>query len=380
MSASNSFQRLQELSRHFLGTIVGTPIHHLFGRPGGSMDRTPGAGPGTLFVDPDAADTSIRAWRIDGEVVEELNTDPGSLAALHAGGSRLWVDIAGFSDGETIRGLAEAFGIHPVTLADLVNVERHTKVDSDPNQATIIMQVLHLTPDNRQPGLAQLGFLLRDRLLLTFHETPGALFEPVVSRLGRPTSRLRTQPMDYLLCALLDVAVESGFPVIETLADRVDELEDEVISGQARVVLPEVHRQRRALIALGRLFWRQRDLLARLLRDEEVIRQETHIFLRDVHDRTVQLLEMAETTRELAASLMEIHLSISSNRSNQIMQTLTIMAGIFIPLTFIAGVYGMNFEYMPELAWPWAYPAVLGLMLAVSLGLLAWFRSRGWLK
>jgi magnesium transporter len=163
------------------------------------------------------------------------------------------------------------------------------------------------------------------------------------------------------------------------LADQIDLVEEKVMDGQGQASMSEIHSHRRVLIMLGRLFWRQRDLLARLLRDEEIFRQETQIFLRDVYDGTVQLLDMVETTRELAASLVEIHLSISANRSNQIMQTLTITASIFIPLTFIAGIYGMNFEVMPELSHPLGYPAVLALMLTVSAGLLLWFRRRGWL-
>lgn len=173
--------------------------------------------------------------------------------------------------------------------------------------------------------------------------------------------------------------MEASYPVVEALADQLDEAEEAVMSGRGQSMLGDIQSQRRALIALGRIFWRQRDPMARLLRDAEIFRSETHIYLRDVYDSTVQLMDMVETTRELAASLLEIHMSISANRTNEVMKTLTIMASIFIPLTFIAGIYGMNFENMPELAQPWGYFVALGIMAAVAGGLLLWFRRRGWL-
>ena len=379
MSVSDQIHQLQQMSKRFVEALVSTPIPQLLGRRA-HPDRAAGAPPGALYIDPDAAPTKVRAWLIDGpELSLVKDPDIDAIKRARDSGTRLWVDVAGFADDERLRAIAECFGLHPMSLADLVNVERQTKVDNLDGQDLLLVQVLHLAREHAQPGLGQLGLVMMDQVVLSFRERNDALFAPIEARLERPSSRLRSEPLDYLACALLDVAVDASFPVVEALADAIDEIEIKVMSGHGQDVMSEIHRQRRALITLGRVFWRQRDLLARLLRDEQVFRHQTHIFLRDVYDRTVQLLDMIETTRELAASLVEIHLSISANRSNQIMKTLTIMASIFIPLTFIAGVYGMNFELMPELSWPWGYPAVLGLMLLVSIGLLAWFRLRGWL-
>jgi magnesium transporter len=381
MSVGDQIQQLQDVSLRFLRIMVETPVHKLFGRDQGSVERMTGAAPGTLFINPNAAETAVRAWHIsEGEVVALEQPDLAALREMKARGGRMWVDVAGLADSDRIRQIGELFDLHPLTLADLVNVERQTKVDTLDDRALILIQALHLGADDHKPGLGQLGLLLHDDLLLTIRERPEPLFDPILERLARPTSRLRSQPVDYLACALLDVAIDASFPVVEALADQLDEAETEVMEGRGHDMLGEIHRQRRALITLGRLFWRQRDLMARLLRDDEIFHQDMHIYLRDVYDRTVQLLDMVETTRELAASLLEIHLSISANRSNQIMKTLTIMASIFIPLTFIAGVYGMNFEWMPELTQPWGYPAVLLFMLSVSIGLLLWFRHRGWLS
>lgn len=379
MSVSGQLHQLQNLSTRFIKAMVETPMHHLFGRH--RPDQHPsGAAPGTLFISPDAGATEVHLRRIDDGQLDVIDhPDADAIRAAQSRGGRLWLDVAGFADDDQLRRIGELFELHPLTLADLVNVERQTKVDSLDDRSLIIVQTLNLDAASDQPGLAQLGILMKGEVLLTFRERPGPLFDPVLARLDRVTSRLRTEPLDYLACALLDVAVDASFPVVETLADQIDEVEERVMAGSGQGVMADIHRQRRALISLGRLFWRQRDLLARLLRDEQIFRHETQIYLRDVYDRTVQLLDMVETTRDLVASLVEIHLSISATRSNQIMKTLTIMASIFIPLTFIAGVYGMNFALMPELEWAWGYPAVLLLMLTVSIGLLTWFRLRGWL-
>ena len=380
MSVGQHLQQLHDTARRFVSSMVDTPMHHLFGQPERASQRRPGAPPGTLFIAPDAAATRVRLWRIDEQGVEFLDEpDAHTIAEARLRGGRIWVDVAGFADDDRIRAIGELFDLHPMVLADLVNIDRQTKVNTLDEQALILLQMLQLESEERRPGLGQLGLIIDDDLLLSFRERPEEIFAPVLERLKRPTSRLRKEPLDYLACALLNLAVDASFPVVEALADQIDEAEDEVMSGHGNELLADIHRQRRALITLGRVFWRQRDLMARLLRDEEIFRRDTHIYLRDVYDCTVQLMDMVETTRDLAASLVEIHLSISANRTNEIMKTLTIMASIFIPLTFIAGVYGMNFEHMPELAWPWGYFIVLGLMLSVAIGLLLWFRHRGWL-
>lgn len=380
MSAGDPFQQIQNLGLRLLKTLVDTPIQDLFGRSPRTGDDSSSSAPGTLFIDADAAETRIQVRRIHDQGVEVLDDpDPAAIGAAHERGGRLWVDVAGFADDRRIRQVGELFGLHPMVLADLVNIDRQTKVNALEDETVIIIQVLLLASGHDSPGIGQVGLLLRDNLLLTFRERPDPHFQPVLDRLQRPTSRLRSQPLDYLACMLIDVAVDCSFPVVEALSDRIDEAEDQVMNARGHDQLAEIHSQRRALITLGRLFWRQRDLTARLLRDDEIFRRETHIYLRDVHDRTVQLIDMVETTRELAAGLVEIHLSISAYRSNEIMKTLTIMASIFIPLTFIAGIYGMNFERMPELGWAWGYPAALISMLGISLGLLFWFRRRGWI-
>jgi magnesium transporter len=380
MSVTDHLSQLKDVSLGLIRYLVETPVHSLFGR-GRAQHRMPGSAPGTLFIAADAATTRVTLRRLDGATVETIEQpDDEQIRAARLAGGRLWLDVVGFADDARLRQIGELFALHPLTLADLVNAERQTKVEALASGHLITLQVLDSSREGGSPGLAQMGIVLDGDVLLSFRERPGRLLDPILVRLDRSVSRLRSEPLDYLASALIDISVDASFPVIEALADRIDELEEQVMSGSGHSVMADIHQQRRALISLGRLFWRQRDLMARLLRDEEIFRRETWIYLRDVHDRTIQLLDMVETTRELAASLLEIHLSISANRANQIMKTLTIMASIFIPLTFVAGVYGMNFAWMPELEHPWGYPGVLLLMLLISLGLLFWFWRRGWLR
>ncbi len=379
MSTNGSGRNWRELGSGFLSSLRRMPLQRVFGRQNPSRHE-PGEVPGTLVMAPQSAPTRIRLVRIDDAGVKKVDgPDMEAIRRAREAGGRLWVDVSGFSDLEVLHELGRIFGLHRMTLADLVNVNRRTTVEQVGETSIIVSQVLHLGDGEDPSDISQLGLVMMGEVLLTFRERPGPLFRPVLERMKQPASRLRTEPLDYLAQALLGVAVDEAFPVVEALTDRVENIEDRVVAGESKGLLADIHGELRALITLARMMWRQRDLMARLLRDESIFRRETQIYLRDVYDRTVQLLDMVETNRDLTAHLIEIHLSISANQSNEIMKTLTIMATIFIPLTFVAGVYGMNFERMPELEWPWGYPLVMFGMLLVAAALLLWFRRRGWL-
>jgi len=377
MSITDQLNQLQDLGRRFVRQLVELPAQHLLGIGRSGARRPPGTVPGTLFIDPDATPTRLTAVCFRAGEVETL-TDPdlATLQRARARCDRIWLDVTGFGSDQMLKDIGREFELHAMMLADLVNREPQTKTDSANGVHLVITQVPLLDPDSGQPGLDTLGLALGKDWLLSFRERQSGLFLPIYERLENPESRLRTDPLDYLAYALLDIAIDSLFPVLEAIAARIDQSEDRVLEGRGSEILPEIHDQRRALIALGRLCWRQRDLLSRLLREEAMFRPQLRIYLQDVHDRTTQLHDMVEATRELAASLVELHMSLSAQRSNQAMQTLTVMASIFIPLTFIAGIYGMNFENMPELGWEWGYFAALGLMAAIGIGLYLWFRRR----
>ena len=222
---------------------------------------------------------------------------------------------------------------------------------------------------------------LGDDFVLTFEEHRGDCFDPVRHRLRDPSSRIRRNGVDYLAYALMDAIVDAYFPAMEALGDRLEAVEESVVAGSApAAVVRELHETRRELLVARRALWPLREVMAGLMRaDSARVTTETRVYLRDVYDHVVQLLDLLENYRELGASLTELHLASASIRLNEVMKVLTMIATIFIPLTFVVGVYGMNFEHMPELTWRYGYPAVLLVMLGIALGMLVWFRRRGWL-
>lgn len=374
-------QELQHLSRRLLAELGSLPLHHLLGWRADSRPREPGASPGTLFLATTAPPTRIRATRCGAGAPERLETDdPAELATMLDGRGWLWVDVTGFGDAVLLRSLAEHFRIHPLVLADAVNTPQRAKAERYADQRLIITHLPQLDQETGEPSLGQLTLMLGEGFLVTLREHPGDQFAPLYERLETPGSRLSGNSPDYLAYAVLDLATDSFFPAVESLSEQIADIEEEVMNGNAGDLLVRMHIQRRGLILLGRILRRHRDMIAQLLRSDELFAPDLNLYLRDVHDHSLQLLDMVETGRELAASLVEIHLSAINNRLNQVMKTLTIIASIFIPLTFLAGIYGMNFEFMPELAWPWAYPAVLGLMFIVAVGLVLWFYRRGWIE
>jgi magnesium transporter len=215
--------------------------------------------------------------------------------------------------------------------------------------------------------------------VLTFQELEGDCFEPVRERVRRGKGRIRRMGADYLAYALIDALIDQFFPILERQGERIEALEDELIEDPAPETLQRIYRLRRELLLLRRAAWPEREVIATLQREETaLVGREVKVFLRDAYDHAVQVLEILETYRELAGSMLDVYLSSLSHRMNEVMKVLTIIATIFIPLTFIAGIYGMNFARMPELHWAWGYPAALAVMAAIGLALVVFFRRRGW--
>ncbi len=360
--------------------LAELPVHHLFGRGPRRQPHLPGAPPGTLFVDEEAKPTRISAWRYDEHGIEKLtDTSPQGLVEARRSDTQLWIDVAGLADTRTIQTLNRLLSVHHLATADVVNVPQRPKIQRIGEHRLIIGQIAHLEPESQNLGLGQIAIILGPDYLITYRQIPGDLFRPIMERFAQPDSRLRRERVDYLAWAILDLLTDSFFPIVESLSDQIDALEEVALDAGGGRLIARIHNHRRLLILLSRILWRNRDMIHSLMRNEGFMAAELKPFLYDLQDHAAQLLDMVETVRELANSLVEIHLAFSSYRMNEIMKTLTVMASIFIPLTFLAGLYGMNFEHMPELAWPWAYPAVLGLMAGVAIGLLFWFRRRGWI-
>lgn len=349
----------------------------------------PGNMPGTLIIEPDAKPPVLvlidyneaKATRVP------LATPEACTPYLDTE-SVSWVDVQGLGSEDILKRLGRVFDLHPLVLEDLVNVPQRPKVEDYEDQLVIISRMV--MPKERATGFysEQVSFVLGKHYLLTVQEEPEHdCFEQVRARIRSSKGTIRKQGADYLAYAILDSIIDGFFPVLEDYGEEIEELEDEVIANPTRQTLEKIYRVRRQLLALRRAIWPQRDAINSLIRDgSELISDDVRVYLRDCYDHTIQVLDMVETYRELTSGLMDVYLSAVGNRMNEIMKLLTVISSIFIPLTFIAGVYGMNFNTevsplnMPELNWYWGYPLCLAFMAVIAAGLIFFFWRRGWFE
>jgi magnesium transporter len=294
-----------------------------------------------------------------------------------------WINIDGLGDPEIFAQLAELFGLHPLAMEDVVNIHQRPKLEDYATTDFIVLRMPSLIPHLE---LEQLSLFLGDRFVITIQEKPGDCLEPVRDRIRNNKGRVRQRGSAYLAYSILDAVVETFFPIVDRYTDHLEDIEAKVLENSDYNVVSEIHEIRHDLRILRRAVSPTRDVVSALGRaDKARPEDDTRVFIRDCHDHTVQLLEALDANRELAASLMELHVSNVSARMNEVMKVLTIIATIFIPLGFIAGLYGMNFEggvspwNMPELRWKYGYPFALALMSLTALGLVLFFRKKGWL-
>ena len=343
----------------------------------------PGTQPGTLAAHAEAGDTPVRAtaFRYDARGCEERTVSPAEIPSLSPPeGGVLWLDVSGLSDPSAVRAIGDRFGIHPLALEDVLNVPQRSKVEWYGDCLLVVLREVRY-PDPPE----QVSFFLADRVVVSFQERPGDAFEPVRERLRQGKGRIRTEEADFLLYSLCDAVLDAFFPTLERLGDEVEEMEERLLVSPVPETFVAIRRLKRALLEVRHAVWPARDALNLLLIEEHaLIRPGTKVFFRDCYDHTIQLMDMVETFREMASGLVDEYMSAVSNRMNEIMKVLTVVATIFIPLTFIAGVYGMNFDTkaspwnMPELTWAYGYPALLLLMAAVAGGMLYYFRRKRW--
>jgi len=344
----------------------------------------PGTQPGTLAAHAEAGDAPVRitSFRYDANRCEEGSVPPSGIPSLSPPeGGVLWLDVSGLSDPSVVRAIGERFGFHTLALEDVLNVPQRPKVEWYENHLLVVLREIR----HPQPG-EQVSFFLGDRVVVSFQERPGDGFDPVRERLRQGKGRIRSEGADFLLYALCDSVLDSFFPTLEKLGDEVEEMEERVLVSPVPETFLDIRRLKRDLLEVRHAVWPARDALNLLLIEEHaLIRPGTKVFFRDCYDHTIQLMDMVETFREMASGLVDEYMSAVSNRMNEIMKVLTVMASIFIPLTFIVGLYGMNFDTkaspynMPELTWAYGYPALLLLMAAVAGGMLYYFRRKRWI-
>jgi len=345
----------------------------------------PGTAPGTLRapVERKVDEVRMRLLRYGpwGCEERELSTvaEVEEVRRAAAGGPAgiLWLDVVGLHDVDLLAAIGGVFGLHALALEDVVNTGQRPKVEEYDDHLFVILRGFHEDGDELEPE--QLALFLLPGVVLSFQERPGDVFEPVRERLRRGKGRARGMGADYLLYALVDAVIDGCFPLLEAFGERIEDLEHELIEDPSPATLERIYQIRRELLQLRRAAWPEREVVNSLHREETPhVTRETKVFLRDCYDHAVEVLEILETYRELAGSMLDVYLSSLSHRMNEVMKVLTIIATIFIPLTFIAGVYGMNFEVMPELSWAWGYPAALGAMAVVAGALVVYFHRRGW--
>jgi magnesium transporter len=349
----------------------------------------PGSIPGTLNIEADAELPEIVLIDYNGDRVDRFsNLTPEACAEYLDTESISWVDVKGLGSENILLRLGKVFGLHPLVLEDVVNVPQRPKIEDYPQQLVIITQMVVPKPSGEGFWLEQVSLVVGKNYLLTVQEKPEKdCFRPVRRRIKFNKGTIRSMGADYLAYALWDAIIDGFFPVLEIYGEKIENLEDEVIFNPGNQSLAKVYQIKRELLALRRAIWPQRNALNTLIRDgSSVIDPEILVFLRDCYDHTVQIIDIIETYRELASSLTDIYLSAISNKMNEVMKLLTVISSIFIPLTFIVGIYGMNFDTevspwnMPELNWYWGYPLCWLLMLSVAAFLVYFFWRRGWFE
>ncbi len=311
-------------------------------------------------------------------VEQEFKTVPECLALRDTPGIS-WINITGLHDVELLAQFSSAFGLHPLVLEDIPNTDQRPKLEDYGEYLYIVIKRLgDHTPAN-EITTEQISLILGRNLVISFQESDSGIFNDIRERILNNRGRLRRLGADYLVYALMDTVVDNYFAIFEKLGERIEALQEIIITRPTPASLRTLHALKRELLFLRKSVWPLREVVSGLQRgDSTLVHKDTWFFFRDVYDHTIHVIDTIETYRDMLASMMDIYLSSLSIRLNEVMKVLTVIATIFMPLTFIAGLYGMNFHYMPELGWRWGYPLVLLLMAAVAGGMLVFFRRKKW--
>lgn len=340
-----------------------------------------GLPPGTLvhIGERKTEKVTITTFHYTGTGCEEQQSEQPDHLAPPADESVVWINVGGVHKVEVVEVLGKQFSLHPLLLEDVANTDQRPKLDDYETYFFLVMKMLSLT--NRQEIAAeQVSLVLGRNYVLSFQENGTDVFQPVRERLRGGKGRLRQSGADYLLYALVDAIVDQYFAVLELLSEKIEVLQQAVVADPKPETLKDIHALKRQLLFLRRAVWPLRDVMNNLSRlDCPFLQQPTKVFFRDVYDHVVQIVDTIETLREMVSASLDIYLSSVSYRLNAVMRMLTVITTIFMPLSFIASIYGMNFEHMPELKSEWGYPVVLGVMVAVGISMLVVFKNKRWL-
>jgi magnesium transporter len=291
-----------------------------------------------------------------------------------------WINIDGLHQPEVIEKIGEHFSVHPLILEDIVNTGQRPKIEDLEGYLFVVLKMLYMDEKEEEISAEQVSLVLGANFVITFQERQGDVFDHVRERLRKNKGVVRKRGADHLAYALIDAVVDNYFVVLEKLSEKLEEIEAKVVKAPTPETLQIIHSMKREMIFLRKSVWPLREVVSALERGESaLIKKKTHIYLRDVYDHTIQVMDTVESFRDTVSGMLETYLSSVSNRMNEVMKVLTIFASIFIPLTFVAGIYGMNFQHMPELGWRGGYFVVLSVMGAVGVSMLVYFRRKKWL-
>ncbi len=352
-------------------------------KPMERRSKKAGLPPGTLVYTGEQLVESVRITVID---YDEQHFDERQVTSLEecvpfrATPTVTWINVDGLHDVNVIAKLGRTFDIHPLILEDILSTGQRPKLEDFDQGLFIVLRMLSFSDDHQTVESEQVSLIVGPNFVLSFQERIGDVFDFVRDRIRNGKGRIRKLGSDYLAYSLLDAIVDSYFAVLEKLGEKIEALEEEVVTNPRERTLRQIHALKHEMITLRRSIWPLRELIGGLQRSESpLIAKSTSVYLRDVYDHTIQIIDTIESFRDMVTGLLDIYLSSLSNRMNEVMKVLTIIATLFIPLTFIAGIYGMNFEHMPELSWRYGYAAVWVVMIAVAAVMLVYFRRKKWL-
>jgi len=325
--------------------------------------------------------TRIRITKFDETYSEEKEAREIDEAFLLRDNKKItWINVDGLQKTNIIEEIGKHFGLHPLVLEDVANTGQRPKMEDYADYIFVVIKMLQYNEEDREVKAEQVSLILGSNWVTSFQENEGDVFDPVRERLKTDKGRIRKMGADYLVYALIDAVVDNYFAVLEKVGEEIEEIEDEIVANPSPVTLQAIHELKRQMILLRKSVWPLREVIGRLERlESKLINESTDIFLRDLYDHTIQVIDAVETFRDMLSGMLDIYVSSVSNRMNEVMKVLTIIATIFLPLTLVAGIYGMNFRFMPELEWDWGYPFALLVMLTVGLVMLFYFRRRNWL-
>jgi magnesium transporter len=356
---------------------VLNPLHR-------SKPKKVGLSPGTLVYTGEKKKDQVRITLFDykdDSLTEHIVKNIQDVFSCKDSERTSWINIDGLHDISIIEKIGAHFDIHPLALEDILHTSQRPKLDDYENYLFMVVRMFFYDSEQKELKSEQVSFVLGKKYLITFQEDAGDVFDTVRERLRKGGPRIRNGGSDYLAYALIDAIIDSYFHILEQIGDEIEDLEDRVIADPEKEDLPIIHRLRREMILLRKSVWPLRELLSSLQRNESgIVKKQTQIFIRDIYDHTIQIIDTIESYRDMVMGMLETYLSSLSNKMNEVMKALTIIATIFIPLTFLVGVYGMNFKHFPELQVEWMYPWGFWGFVIVCGGILYWyFKHKKWL-